>query len=112
MNLGELSDITEQIGELDAQISKLNDIRADLRTSLLDTLKELDLASFESNHFRASRSVRVQVKGTDIAAIAKDFDLSDCYELSLSKIKEREDIDIKKYSQTSEVQTLRISVLK
>lgn len=100
-----LEDRVAQIVEIDEQIATLKTVRDQIRAEIVQDLKMMSADSFATDKATVTLSVQQRSKKIDLERLIEDYDLGDCYDLSLDKIKAREDIPLKEYTTytTSEV---------
>lgn len=103
-----LDKLGQQILDLDIMLGELSKRRDDLRKSIIDQMTSLSIDSFSGVTAKLSVSKQLRVKSVDIVAIAEDFDLSDCWELSVAKIKRRSDIPLEDYTIYNKIEILRV----
>lgn len=103
-----LNELGKQIVKVDDAIGILTKQRDKLRRSIIDQMTNLAIDSFSGDNANLSVSVQSRVSAIDVIKLSEDFDLSDCWELSITKIKKRPDIPIENYTTYKKIEVLRV----
>lgn len=110
MEISELEKKCDEISSIDEQMFALSERRSTLRLEIIDGTKSLGIKSFTGERFKVTVGTQRRMGKLDLDAIRRDFDLSDCYELTLARVKSRPDIPIENYAKYNTVDTLKVTL--